>query len=193
MRRSRSLGMQRRYRGDESTRHVIRQIMALPLLPANHIAAQFQRIANSVRRNDRPMQRLLKYVRRQWISSSVHSLNGISVHGMDVRTNNDCEGYHNRLRILGRQNMSFYKLVEFIHKECMLVEIHVKLVAAGKLTKLQNNIYIKNNEDIKHLFSQYRNDIVTTDIFLLRISYLINPSHEFNIANDNSSTDSASD
>ena len=43
----------------------------------------------------------------------------------------------------------------------MLVEIHVKLVAAGKLTKLQNNIYIKNNEDIKHLFSQYRNDIVT--------------------------------
>ena len=75
----------------------------------------------------------------------------------------------------------------------MLVEIHVKLVAAGKLTTLQNNIYIQNNEDIKHLFSQYRNDIVTTDIFLLRISYLINPSHEFNIDNDNSSTDSASD
>ena len=75
----------------------------------------------------------------------------------------------------------------------MLVEIHVKLVAAGKLTKLQNNIYITNNEDIKHLFSQYRNDIVTTDIFLLRSSYLINPSHEFNIDNDNRSTDSASD
>ena len=75
----------------------------------------------------------------------------------------------------------------------MLVEIHVKLVAAGKLTKLQNNIYIKNNEDIKHLFSQYRNDIVTTDIFQLCISYLINPSCEFIIANDNSNTDSASD
>ena len=73
----------------------------------------------------------------------------------------------------------------------MLVEIHVKLVAAGKLTKLQNNIYIKNNEDIKHLFSQYINDIVTTNIFLLRISYLINPLHEFNIANDNSSSNSA--
>ena len=65
--------------------------------------------------------------------------------------------------------MSFYELVEFIHKECMLVDIHVKCVAAGKLTKLQNNMYLKFNEDIKNLFTQYRNDIATTDI--LRISY----------------------
>ena len=75
----------------------------------------------------------------------------------------------------------------------MLVEIHVKLEAAGKLTELQNNIYLKNNEDIKNLFTQYRNDVFTTDIFLLRISYLINHLHDFNIANDNSSTGSASD
>ena len=93
---------------------------------------------------------------------------------MHVRTNNDYEGYHNRLPILGRQNISFYKLVEFIHKECILVEVHVQFVATEKLTELQNNMYLKNNEDIKHLFSEYTNDIVTTDIFLLRISYLIN-------------------
>ena len=31
--------------------------------------------------------------------------------------------------------------------------------------------------------------VLTKYIFILRISYLINPSHEFNIANDNSSTD----
>ena len=82
-------------------------------------------------------------MRRQWIESSIHSLNGISVHGMDVRTNNDCEGYHNRLLILGQPNMSFYKLVEFIHKESMLVEIQVRLVSVGKLTKIQNNTYKK--------------------------------------------------
>ena len=73
----------------------------------------------------------------------------------------------------------------------MMVKIHVKLGAAGKLTKLQNNMYLKNNEDIKNLFTKNRNDIVTTDIFQLRISYLINHSHDFNIANDNSSTPSA--
>ena len=187
------MGLQAIYRGDESTKHVIRKIMALPLLPANHIAESFNHIANSVRRNDRPLQKLIKYVRRQWITSTVHSLDGMSVHGLDIRTNNDCDGYHNRLRHLGQVNMTFYKLVEFIHKECKLVEIHIQLVHSKKLSKYVNNVYKRNSVNINNLILTYRNNNISVDAFLLRVSYLINPANEFNDANVDSTTDTASD
>ena len=49
----------------------------------------------------------------------------------NIRTNNDIEGWHNRMnqRASSRRQLQFYLLVKLLHSEAMLVELQVELVS----------------------------------------------------------------
>ena len=56
----------------------------------------------TTRSNDNPLNKLLQYVSRTWINSVVWPPECWSVYYQSVRTNNDLEGWHNRLNYRGR-------------------------------------------------------------------------------------------
>ena len=49
----------------------------------------------------------------------------------NIRTNNDIEGWHNRMnqRASSRCQLQFYLLVKLLHNEAMPVELQVELVS----------------------------------------------------------------
>ena len=75
-----------------------------------------------------------------------------SVYFQSVKTNNDIEGWHNRLKSRGRPNMNYYLLVQLLHSEAELFETVVRLVSEEKLKRYQKKTYatlqkqkLKNN------------------------------------------------
>ena len=135
MRRVKFLGRQTYYGQDEEFTRIIRCIMALPLLPHTHIKHVYSMLRT--RATDPLLLRIFDYVRKQWIESSAHPLESVSVYGMSIRTNNDCEGYHNRIREFSHDNLGFYKLSDFLAHEAEIVAINITLVSLEKLTKSQ--------------------------------------------------------
>ncbi len=68
--------------------------MALPVLPAQHIQPVFEELAAT---SPPVVAPFVEYVRNQWIGGRIFNVGDISVFGMEARTNNDLEGYHNRI------------------------------------------------------------------------------------------------
>ena len=66
-----------------------------------------------------------------------------------VRTNNDAEGWHNRLNQKIRvAHPNFYKLVEHLYYESRLLPLHVTLVCQGTLQRRQRTAYSKLQDKV---------------------------------------------
>lgn len=77
---------------------LVRKVMALPLLPAEHIRPAFEQLVLQVA--DRPvLLDLLSYVEDTWITSTIWPIPSWSVYNKTIRTNNDCEGWHSRMNV----------------------------------------------------------------------------------------------
>jgi hypothetical protein len=70
-------------------------IKSFPYLPAPHIIPAFQMLIQSV--DDPVLMKLVDYVRKTWINSTVYQITSWCVIGQPIRTNNDVEGWHRRL------------------------------------------------------------------------------------------------
>ena len=93
--------------------------MSLPYLPTPHIIPAFQMLTQGV---DGPvLMKLVDYVRKTWINSTVYQITSWCVFGQPVRTNNDVEGWHRRLnKKTSDQTPPFYDLVTLLHAEAAL-------------------------------------------------------------------------
>ena len=89
-----ALGLQHSYQTDNGTKDLARCYMALPVLPATHIAAVFEQL---VQESPETFGPFITYIRQQWIQGALFTVNDVSVFGMNIRTNNDLEGYHYRI------------------------------------------------------------------------------------------------
>ena len=105
MRNIGQLGLINRFKHDIYTKDLLLKMMALPLLPYNHIRVAYDKLARSISPDDVLLVQFNNYMERQWMSSTVHPLSSISVFKLSIRTNNDCEGYHNRLKCMSREGI----------------------------------------------------------------------------------------
>jgi len=101
-RKVQELGLTTQYAQDAGSRSMCRDVMALPLLPAEHIAPVFDNLTAGEMQVP-ALQELVTYVRAQWIAGPVFKSTDISVFGQVVRTNNDVEGWHCRLNTCGKK------------------------------------------------------------------------------------------
>ena len=85
------------YMNNDRVHQFIRQLMALPYLPKEHIRSSFNRLHLTVPVSARPLRRPMSYIKSTWITSSKFPVNTWSVFGQPVRTNNDVKGWHQRL------------------------------------------------------------------------------------------------
>ncbi|KAH3866739.1 hypothetical protein DPMN_029838 [Dreissena polymorpha] len=82
-------------RNNQSIHQYVRQLMALPFLPAGHITETFHQL--QARANSVQVTQLVDYVNRQWINNAIFRVEDWSVFRRSIRTNNDVEGWHHRL------------------------------------------------------------------------------------------------
>ena len=96
----------------------------------------------------------------------------------NIRTNNDIEGWHNRMnqRVSSRHQLQFYLLVKLLHSEAILVELQVELVSQAKLTRIQRKRYRDMQSKIIRLRNRFDNDEIDSYRLLKKCSILAVPS-----------------
>ena len=125
-------GLQSDYNDKDNHANVtstVRRLFSLPFLPHATMAQVFTQISEESDQADDRIQRLLTYFNNAWFHSPIWSPRSFCVYHRLVRTNNDVEGYHNRLnRKCRKEHPPFYQLLEVLYKEASIVEITAKLV-----------------------------------------------------------------
>ena len=121
------LGLRTAYTRQIVVRSQIRQLMALPNLPAEHIPPAFEKLKASCGHSPQ-LTALTKYLSKTWVFSISRPPASWTTFKKSVRTNNDAEGWHHRLnkRAL-HDHMNIYLLVMLLHKEALLLPLQVRL------------------------------------------------------------------
>ena len=168
------LGLATAYADNAAVHAYIRNLMALPFLPSEHIEEAFSHLAE---RATPPLQPLVDYIRETWIECDVWSPETWSVYRQPVRTNNDVEGWHRRLNNkCGRGQIQFYLLVPLLHTEARLVPLQARLVMDGKLERYQRKIFKNRQGRFFKLWDEYTEGTTTTSQLLRACAHLNAPS-----------------
>ena len=149
------LGLTTPYAEDSGTYKFIRKLMALCLLPNQHIQPVFERLKDDATTNE--LKSLTEYIQRTWISSTIWSPEAWSVFMLITRTNNDLEGWHNRLNSCGRPQLDLYQLIALLHDESKFAAIQARLVSEKKLEKHRRKTYKEIDDKLLSLWQEYEN------------------------------------
>ena len=152
-----------------------RKLLALPLLPAEHITPTFDRLSN--KNSNELLSRLFDYVAHTWIGSSICPPHKWSVYKETVRTNNDVEGWHRRLNCLSRRGQQpFYMLVDNLHSEAKFVSVQTKLVEEHKLHRYQRSTYAGIQCQLHDLWEAYEQRQISISKLLRECGKVCGPS-----------------
>jgi hypothetical protein len=91
------LGLKAAYSQRSGFFKFIRQLLALPFLPAAHIQPTFEVLSR--RANTPSLQQLIDYMDRQWMQNPIFDTASWSIYGHTVRTNNDVEGIYSAFQL----------------------------------------------------------------------------------------------
>ena len=124
-------------------------------------------------------------MQRQWLNIHFHGVDGIFFFNQSTRTNNDCEGWHLRLRLNAKRNhLGVYQLIGLIHKEAEQTVITVSMLHLSKDARIQKKRYRTNNIQLMILFNSYINNNISADVLLKHGAHLISPRDDImNIKN----------
>ena len=79
--------------------------------------------------------KFVSYMRDNWIVSKIWPPAKWCVFNQPNRTNNDAEGWHNRINCHTKDKMNFYLLVPILYQESKLIPLYKKLLCGNKLIK----------------------------------------------------------
>ncbi|XP_053381680.1 uncharacterized protein LOC128549186 [Mercenaria mercenaria] len=149
----------------DSVHQYIRQIMALPFLPSAHIEQASEELAG--RANSDQLVGLVTYVEKQWMNHAIFDIQSWSVFGLTVRTNNDCEGWHNKLNLkAGNQTLTLYRLIPALRSEAERVSYELHLLRDGVSTRRVRQRYANIETKIRELWDMYKADQISTSKLL---------------------------
>ncbi|XP_063420079.1 uncharacterized protein LOC134705246 [Mytilus trossulus] len=152
----------------------VKNLMALPFLPAEHIPSTFEDIATKAK--SARTKELAEYVKNTWLSSTVWLVPSWSIFMRPVRTNNDVEGWHRRINDKAVEcNKPFYELLELLHTETTKVPMQVKLISEGKLKRCQRKKVRAVQGKVFALWEQNTTHSITTAELLKQTMRLNGP------------------
>ena len=121
------LGLRTAYTRQIVIRGQIRQLMALPNLPAAHIPPAFEKLKATCG-HCLQITALTKYLSKTWVFSTSRPPASWTTFKRSVRTNNDAEGWHHRLnKRAPHDHMNVYLLVKLRHEQALLLPLQVRL------------------------------------------------------------------
>ncbi|XP_062584169.1 uncharacterized protein LOC134245950, partial [Saccostrea cucullata] len=154
----------------------IRQVLALPFLPPEHKVETFHHLDRHVQTD--LLDSLMEYVWRQWLNNPTFPVRNWSVFMLSIRTNNDVEGWHNRLnsRVAQRGPVPFYLLLVELHKEAKQIPLQAKLISEGKMVRIHKKRTTHVNGKLFAAWKQYSEGEMTTSQLLRRCANVYGPS-----------------
>ncbi|XP_062589819.1 uncharacterized protein LOC134251427 [Saccostrea cucullata] len=166
---------QRAYNEKGGVHRFVRQVMALPFLPPEHIEPMFHQLDQRIRTDI--MDSFMAYVWRQWFRNVTFPVKNWSVFMSSVRTNNDLEGWHNRLnsRMNSRGPVPFYLLLQELYKEASAIPMQARLLTEGKMERLHRKRATQLNGRLFTLWEEYNEKEISTTQLLRRCSELYGP------------------
>ena len=166
--------MQTSYHEKRETFNYCRLLMALPFLPSEYIQRSFQELQN--RETATPMQQLLTYMETNWIVSNQFPIPSWSVFRRPFRTNNDVEGWHNKLnQNVSAGGLNLYELINRLNHEATDVALVCQFVEEEQMTRLQRTKYKQLHDKIITLWDRFDNREITVKSLLKNCSYLNGP------------------
>ena len=179
------VGLRSAYTHQLPVRAFLRELMALPNLPGNHIAPAFLELKARcpTTPSAEKIQELLQYMEKTWVPSRPTSRPPASwlTFKRPVQTNNDAEGWHNRFnRHAPHDRMNLYLLMKLLHDEALLLPLQVRLMAQHKLYRHQSKGAKSRQESLKKLWQEYEkaDRTMTTLEYLCRCSELTDHSED---------------
>ena len=180
-----TIGLKTDYILDINTRELCKQLMALPLLPAEHIPTMFDRLVSEVEKaeNIPKCQELVDYFRKTWIESNLFPIESWCWYGENVRTNNDLEGWHHKLN-QDAKNIRFYLMMHILGMEAKTVHLNITLVRHQRVTRRQKKGVKDAQKEIEVYWKKYREDEINPRRLLLKLSELLKPSDVYKSPSD---------
>lgn len=155
--------LQKAYEERDSVYKFLRKVFALPFLPPDDIAPAFQKLKTQ---STEQTTQFIDYVEKTWIRSATWDVASWSVFGMSIRTNNDVEGYHNRLnRRAKKGNLPFYLMLRLLYNESCIIPTQIKMISEGKLKRQQK----KKSRDLHGKIFELWNRYSAKDISVSRL------------------------
>ncbi|KAH3859981.1 uncharacterized protein LOC127872697 [Dreissena polymorpha] len=155
----------------------VRNMMALPFLPAADIEPAFQLLA--LRANSEQLSRFERYMEEQWINHSIFDIDSLSVYGVSVRTINDTKGWHQSLnRKAGCQELTFYRLVPALCAEAENVQYELRYLREGQSTRRVRPVSLRIEKSIRDLWARYDSKDITTSELLNKCAKVYGPQVE---------------
>ena len=109
-----------------------RKLLALPFLPSDGIRVAFNQLV--IGDLSTPLRKLMDYIRSTWMGGRIWSPEAWLIYKCAIRTNNDTEGWHNRINSwAGGYALPFCRLIDMLHTKASLVDLQVRLLNKRKL------------------------------------------------------------
>ncbi|CAF1604289.1 unnamed protein product [Adineta ricciae] len=164
------LGMQKKYTTDETLRSLCRKLMALALMPKDKVVCSFEEIQyDAYKLPDQPMDDLLEYFQDNWMTN----IDSWNVSESDVRTNNNCEGYHNRMNCrLIRNHPNVWFFFNFLQREEKRVTSILAQWSSGA-SKKKNTRKTAIEKRINTLYKRYTDDLIGASTLLTGLSLFV--------------------
>ena len=144
----------------------VKQVYALPYLPRRHIRDAFEEL-NQRAQDSEQLRGLFEYIRATWFNSTVWAVGNWCSFKRRVRTNNDCEGWHRRLKHrAGKEKLPLYELVGLLLTEAKLVNLQLQLVREQSLSSMQRKASKDHQKRLTELWDLYQAELITTHKFL---------------------------
>ena len=173
-------GLQASYNEKSDVYRLCKSLMALPMLPELVIVEAFEALIENVYtahiEADNRVQHLVEYVRKTWIESRLFTPRSWCWFNEGVRTNNDTEGWHNKLNTEARSSkLPTYRLISILGSQANLVTIQVGMVKLGKLRRKQTKKTIAIQKKLEQHWDEYRESADHLNL-LDKVSHLVHTS-----------------
>lgn len=159
------------YTKQKEVRQFVRNLMALPNLPSTHISPAFdkllQRCPQTGAADD--LQKLLRYIQRNWIKSEKRPPSAWSTFRRTVRTEFAVTAWHRPLHryiSIAYEQLNLYFLIDFLQEQTKYLSLYVRLVAQRNYSTESRKSDKSKTVVLKKLWDQYVARTLTTSAFL---------------------------
>ena len=142
------------YKTDDGTNRYCRRLLALPLLPHEHITCQFNTLQSEA--TTEKLHDLCQYMVDTWITGAAWPPSSWSVFMEPIRTNNNCEGWHRRLHHKAKKT----QLINVLFQEAQHVTLQISLLSQDKLKRQQKKKYRDLQAKIFTFWDDFNNHVV---------------------------------
>jgi hypothetical protein len=171
-----ALRLQQAYITDPAVHKFVRRLLALPLLPKEHIVPVFN--ALSPRCPEGPLSTLCTYIRGKWMrEQGCFPPSSWCAYRQATRTNNDAEGYHHRLnRRANDHGHGFYVLIQLLHREATYVDLQCRLISEEALTRINRKKYTRMQTNLEKTWNDYQAKNISALELLKKCAYIYAPT-----------------